>query len=160
MLILDERHQVHVVLAPDDEDALAGVTLGVRVLQDVEQVASLDVEDESSNPMPRSALSFAFFASSQSKYFTARQKSTMCAHGTRWRRLSVPTSAPKRGPRTIIRQPTPTKNPIKNGPEIVNFRPVLGFPAALANRRLQPLGHLTVSKLLRNLRVSLQLLSC
>ena len=33
----------------------------------------------SSNPMPRSALSFAFFASSQSKYFTAIQRSTMCA---------------------------------------------------------------------------------
>jgi hypothetical protein len=32
---------------------------------------------------------------------------------------------------------------MKNGPEIVNFRPVLGFSAALANRRLKPLGHLT-----------------
>jgi hypothetical protein len=31
----------------------------------------------------------------------------------------------------------------KNGPEIVNFRPVPRFLAALANRRLQPLGHLT-----------------
>jgi hypothetical protein len=37
----------------------------------------------------------------------------------------VPESVPKRGPATIIRQPTPTKNPKKNGPEIVNFRPVL-----------------------------------
>jgi hypothetical protein len=37
----------------------------------------------------------------------------------------VPTSVPKRGPRTIIRQPTPTKVRIKNGPEIVDFRPVL-----------------------------------
>jgi hypothetical protein len=27
----------------------------------------------SSNPMPRSVLSFAFFASSQSKYFTAHR---------------------------------------------------------------------------------------
>ena len=33
----------------------------------------------SSNPMPRSALSFAFFASSQSKYFTDIQGITMCA---------------------------------------------------------------------------------
>jgi hypothetical protein len=33
----------------------------------------------SSNPMPRSALSFAFFASSQSKYFTGIQDITMCA---------------------------------------------------------------------------------
>ena len=34
------RHQVHVVLAPDDEDALAGVPVGVRVVPDVEQVAT------------------------------------------------------------------------------------------------------------------------
>jgi hypothetical protein len=40
-------------------------------------------------------------------------------------------------------QPTPTNIPIRNGPEIVDFRPVLGFLAALANRRLRPLGHLT-----------------
>jgi hypothetical protein len=39
--------------------------------------------------------------------------------------LGVPTSVPKRDPRTIIRQPTPTKVPTKNGPEIVDFRPVL-----------------------------------
>ena len=49
-LILDERHQIHVVLASDDEDALAAVTLGVRVLQDSEQVASLDVEDDFFEP--------------------------------------------------------------------------------------------------------------
>jgi hypothetical protein len=30
----------------------------------------------------------------------------------------------------------------------------------LANRRLQPLGHLTMSKLLRNWRIFLQLFSC
>jgi hypothetical protein len=33
------------VLAPDDEDALAGITVGVRMFQDVEQVAAFDVED-------------------------------------------------------------------------------------------------------------------
>jgi hypothetical protein len=38
------------------------------------------------------------------------------------------------------RQPTFQQ---KTGLEIVNFRPVLGSPFALANRRLQPLGHLT-----------------
>jgi hypothetical protein len=68
----------------------------------------------------------------------------VCPTGTRWRRRSVPESVPKRGRATIIRQPTPTNDPIKNGPEIVDFRPVLYFVAALANRRLQPLGHLTV----------------
>src|SRR6188472_3372997 len=40
VLILDERHQIHVALAADDEDALTAVTLGVRVLQDIEQIAS------------------------------------------------------------------------------------------------------------------------
>jgi hypothetical protein len=39
--------------------------------------------------------------------------------------LNVPTNVPKRGPRTIIRQPTPTRKPINNGPEIDDFRPVL-----------------------------------
>jgi hypothetical protein len=41
-------------------------------------------------------------------------------------------SVPERRPRTILRQPTPTKLPTKNGPEIIDFRPVLKFPAALA----------------------------
>ena len=50
MLVLHERHQVHVVVASDDEDALAAVTLGVRVLQDIEQIASLDVEDDLFEP--------------------------------------------------------------------------------------------------------------
>jgi hypothetical protein len=50
VLILDERHQIHVVLSSDDENALAAVTLGVRVLQDIEQVASLDVEDDFFEP--------------------------------------------------------------------------------------------------------------
>ena len=71
MLVFDERNEVHVVLAADDEDALPGVTVGVRMFQNVDQIATLDVEDDASNPMPRSALSFAFFASSQSKNFTA-----------------------------------------------------------------------------------------
>ena len=50
MVILDERHQIHVILSSDDENALATVTLGVRVLQDIEQVASLDVEDDVFEP--------------------------------------------------------------------------------------------------------------
>jgi hypothetical protein len=50
MLVLDERHQVHVVLALDDEDALAGVPVGVRVFQDIEQVTTLDVEDDVLEP--------------------------------------------------------------------------------------------------------------
>jgi hypothetical protein len=50
----------------------------------------------------------------------------MCAHKAHVGvGLIVPKSVPKRGPKTNIRQPTPTKRPIKNGREIVNFRPVL-----------------------------------
>ena len=57
----------------------------------------------------------------------------------------MPTSVPKPGPTTIIRQPTATKLPKKDGSEIVNFRPVLRSRVTLANRRLQPLGHLTAN---------------
>jgi len=38
------------VLALDDEDALAGVTVGIRVVEDVEQVATLHVEDDVLEP--------------------------------------------------------------------------------------------------------------
>ena len=50
MLVLDERHQLHAVLALNDEDALEGVPVGVRVFQDVEQVATLNVEDDVLEP--------------------------------------------------------------------------------------------------------------
>src|SRR4030095_16338466 len=77
-------------------------------------------------------------------YLCSRLVSTACAHQTHiGMGLSVPRSVPKRGPAPIIRQPTPTKFPIKNGPEIVNFRAVLRFLAALAKPRLRPFGHLT-----------------
>jgi len=39
-------------------------------------------------------------------------------------RPSVPASVPKLGRRSINRQPTPTELPTKNGPEIIDFRPV------------------------------------
>ena len=50
VLVFDERHQVHVVLAPDDEDTLGLVTAGARVFQDVEQIAALDVKDDVLEP--------------------------------------------------------------------------------------------------------------
>jgi hypothetical protein len=59
--------------------------------------------------------------------------------------LAVPSSVPRRGPRTISPQTTPTKVPIKNWPETIDFRPALESPLALANRRLRPLGHLTAN---------------
>ena len=55
-----------------------------------------------SNPMPRSALSFAFFASSQSKYFTLIQRSAMCAQQAHIGiGSSVLASVPKLGPKSI-----------------------------------------------------------
>jgi hypothetical protein len=39
VLVFDERLQVHVVVPLNDEDALARVTAGVWMLEDVEQVA-------------------------------------------------------------------------------------------------------------------------
>jgi hypothetical protein len=84
---------------------VAGVTVGVRVLQDVEQVAALDWKTTSSNPMPRSVLSFAFFASSQSKYFTdIRVAQSVPNRHT----LASGFSAPEPGPRTL---PTLTATP-------------------------------------------------
>jgi hypothetical protein len=40
VLVFNERHQVHVVVAPDDDDALASVAVGIRMFQNVEQVAA------------------------------------------------------------------------------------------------------------------------
>jgi hypothetical protein len=71
VLVLDERHQVDVVLARDDDDALPGVTVGVRRLRDVEQVPMLDMEDEVLEPDAALFRSFAFFASSQAKYLAS-----------------------------------------------------------------------------------------
>jgi hypothetical protein len=33
VFVFDERHEVHVPLATDDEDALAGMTVGVRMFE-------------------------------------------------------------------------------------------------------------------------------
>lgn len=52
MVVLHERHQENVVFAADDEDALAGVTAGVRMFQDVEQIRAncLESWDETRTP--------------------------------------------------------------------------------------------------------------
>jgi hypothetical protein len=76
--------------------------------------------------MPWSHLGFAFFALSQAKYFISFRGTTMCARKAHVDiGFSVPKSVPKRDPTTILRQPTPTNKPRKNGPEIIDFRPVL-----------------------------------
>jgi len=112
------------------------------VLQDLEQIAALDVEDDFFKPDAALRPELRVLRVVPVEVLHRLQDSMMCAHKAH---VGVGLSVPKRGPATIIRQPTPTKFAIKNGPEIIDFRPVLEFPAALANRRLQPLGHLTAN---------------
>jgi hypothetical protein len=127
VLVVDERHQVHVVLAPDDEDALASVAIGDRMLQDVEQVATLDVEGDLLKPDAAHFPELRILRVVPGEVLHLLEDNQGCVP---WRHTlasgwTVPKSVPKPGPRTIHRQPTPTNKPIKNGPEIVNFRPVL-----------------------------------
>ena len=56
---------------------------------------------------------------------------------------SVPETVPERDQIPTNRQPTPPKFVRKYRPEIRDSRPVFESSSVLANRRLQPLGHLT-----------------
>jgi hypothetical protein len=42
-LIFDERHEIHILLSPDDEDPLAAVPLRVGMLDDVEHIAAAHI---------------------------------------------------------------------------------------------------------------------
>ena len=70
VLVFDKRYEIDVVLASDDEDALAEVTVGVGCSRMSSRSPRSMWNTTSSNPMPRSFLSFAFFSSSHAKYFT------------------------------------------------------------------------------------------
>jgi hypothetical protein len=80
-----------------------------------------------------------------------RQATELIARDSRWRAAptpdgitaAVPESVPGRSPTPVQQHPAPTKFVRKNRPEIREFRPVLRARVTLANRRLQPLGHLT-----------------
>jgi hypothetical protein len=50
VLVFDERHEVHVVIVANDEDALTGISFAVRVFQDLQEVAALDVEHDVLEP--------------------------------------------------------------------------------------------------------------
>src|SRR5882672_7753277 len=129
VLILDERHQIHVVLSSDDENALAAVTLGVRVLQDIEQVASLDVEDDFFEPDAALRPELRVLRVVPVEVLHRLQDSTMCAHKAHVGvGRSVHKSVPRRGPIPVLRLPTATKLVRKNSPEIDDFRPILWFP--------------------------------
>lgn len=97
MLVLDERHQVHVVISPDNEDTLAGVTVGVWVLQDVEQIAPLDVEDDVLEPDPAVGPELGVLGIVPSKELHHGQRSTMCAHKAHIGVIeTVPETVPRR----------------------------------------------------------------
>src|SRR5437868_2874838 len=122
LLVLDERHQVHVVVALNHEDALTTVTVRFRVHQDVEQVATFDMKNDVLEPDAAVRLELRVLRVVPGEVLHCYERNTTCARKAHIAIGSgVPTSVPKRGPRTIIRQPTPTKNPMKNGPEIVDF---------------------------------------
>jgi hypothetical protein len=88
LLIFDE--QVHVVLALDDEDALAGVAIRIRMVQDVDQVTGLDVDDDVLGPdaalLPELRGLASSQSKSQSKYFTSEDSAAVCLLGTHCRR--------------------------------------------------------------------------
>jgi hypothetical protein len=67
----------------------------------------------------------------------------VCSIGTHWRRLECARQCAQTRSRNGRWGANANQRFNKNGPEIVNFRPVLESPLALANRRLQSLGHLT-----------------
>ena len=115
-----------VLSSSDDKNARAAVTLGVQMLQDIEQVASLDVEDDFFEPDAALRPELRVLRVVPVEVLHRLQNSTMCAHKAHVGvGPGVPKSVPKRDPTTIIQHPTPTKRPLKNGPEILNFRPVL-----------------------------------
>jgi len=50
VFVLNERDEEHVLVPSDDKDPLAGVAVGMRVFEDVEKVAPLDVKDDILEP--------------------------------------------------------------------------------------------------------------
>jgi hypothetical protein len=103
---LTQRYQVHAVLLSDDENALATVTLGVRVLQDIEQVASLDVEDDFLEPDAALRSELRVLRVIPGEVLHCHPCATTCAQqahigiGPQCARQCAQT-----GPKTIIRQP-------------------------------------------------------
>lgn len=114
VLVFDKGHEIDVVVVANDEDALAGVALGIRVFQEESRSPRSMWNTTSSKPMPRSFRSLAFFASTQSKYFTSDQRSNnVCSRGTQRRRSQCAQTRP--GP--VDRQPAcSTQNGQANRP--------------------------------------------
>src|SRR5207245_9614921 len=111
MLVLDERHEVRVVLVSDDEDALARVALGIRVLQNVEQVATLDVEHHvlESDAAVRPELRVFGLVPGEVLHRPSVAQRVLDRHTLASPPKCAQECAPERSPTTIIRQPTRTK---------------------------------------------------
>ena len=114
-LARDERDGVHVFVfvAPDNEDPLTGITLGVRVLQDVESIAALDVEDDVLEPDAALFPEVRVLRVVPGEVRHYWQDTSTCARnahiGIGW---SVPKSVPKRRPTPI--HPPANANPVPN----------------------------------------------
>ncbi len=78
LLFFDARYEIRVVVYLHHDHALAAIPFLIRMLEDVENVAILDMKDNFLKEIPRSIFSFSFFALSHVKYFN-RKGITMCA---------------------------------------------------------------------------------
>ena len=72
-------NQIHVVVALDNEDALAGVPVGVRVFEYVEHVTALDIKHDVLEPDATIRSERRVFGAVPREDFHAGQRSMMCA---------------------------------------------------------------------------------
>jgi hypothetical protein len=95
----------------------------LATLERIEQSPRIGVECHGLQPRRRGGRGRLSLTSIGAGHLAFKPNRT-CAHEAHAGILrSVPVSVPKPGPTTITRQPTPTKRPIKNGPETVDFSP-------------------------------------
>ena len=92
MLVPDKRYQVHVVVAPHDEDPFLGVSLRVRVRQDVEQISALDVEDDVLETDAAFRPELRVLRVVSAEQFHGHQRGTTCA---RKAHIGIVSSVPK-----------------------------------------------------------------
>src|SRR5665213_899876 len=79
VFVFDKRYEVHIVLSPDDEHALAGVAAGVRVVHGTEQVATLYVEDNVLEPDAAFSLQLRVLGVVPSEELHSLKGSILCA---------------------------------------------------------------------------------
>lgn len=118
MLVLDKRHEEPVVVALNHEDALTAVTVWVRVLQDVEQVAALDVEDDVLEPDAALRPELRVLRVVPVEVLHSSEDITVvCLRGTHWHRLECAQNEVRNRSSASQR----TTKPTQNWPEIADF---------------------------------------